>query len=159
MIQVSLIPIKINDKKLLIDMLYEYQREIFGDNPEEYKYLDSYWQESDRYPYFIQVDSKNIGFALVNSYNLIIDGDKSIAEFYIQKDERGNGVGKEAARQIFNLFPFKWEIRQLTQNTNAHKFWLKVISEFTQDNFKEVEIKNDKWDGWAQTFDMSGNKF
>ena len=32
----------------------------------EYPYIDAYWIESDRHPYFIKVDGKYAGFILIN---------------------------------------------------------------------------------------------
>lgn len=156
---VALVPIKISERTVLKEMLFEYQKEILSGDPGEYKYLDSYWQKSDRFPYFIEVDGKIVGFALVNNYNLVIDGGKNIAEFFVKKEFRKNGIGKEAARQVYNLFPGKWENRQITENPYAHSYWLKVIAEFTINNFSEVVMDNDKWHGWIQTFDMNGNRF
>ncbi len=156
---IALVPIKISEREILKNMLFEYQKEMLGGDPGEYKYLDSYWQDPDRFPYFIEVDGKMAGFALVNGYNLIITEGKNIAEFYIKKEYRKNGVGKEAVRQVYNLFPGKWEIRQIMENPNARSFWLKVIAEFTENNFIEVARDDDKWRGWIQTFDMNRNRF
>ena len=157
--KIRLVPIKISDRNVLKEMLYEYQKEMLGGDPGEYKYLDSYWQKPDRFSYFIEVVGKVAGFALVNNYDLVINEGKNIAEFYVKKEFRKKGVGKEAARQVYNLFPGKWENRQITENPYAHTYWLKIISEFTKDNFKEVDMNNDKWHGWVQTFDMNGNVF
>jgi predicted acetyltransferase len=158
-VKIKIVPIKIDGRNILEKMLYEYEKEMLGDEPDKYKYLDSYWQKPDRSPFFIEVDKKIVGFVLINDYNLLIDEGKNIAEFYIKKEFRKNGIGKEASKQVFNLFPGKWEIRQIIENPQAHNYWLKIISEFTKDNFTEELIKNDKWYGWIQTFDMNGSRF
>ncbi len=144
--------INIKDKSILKDMLWDYEREMFGEKAEEYKYLDSYWEKPNRFPYFIKVDGKIAGFALINSYLLLLDEGKTISEFYVKKEFRKNGIGSEAARQIFLKWPGKWENRQIRENPKAHAFWLKFISEFTNNDFKETEMNNDKWDGWIQVF-------
>jgi len=156
---VVLIPVKVENRELLKEMLYEYQKEMLGGEPGEYKYLDSYWQKPDRFAYFIDVGSTKAGFVLVNSYNLVIDVGRNIAEFYVKKEFRKKGVGKETARQTYNLFPGKWENRQITANPYAHAYWLKVVAEFTHGDFEEVTMDNDKWRGWIQTFDMAGKIF
>ncbi|MFA4827003.1 MAG: GNAT family N-acetyltransferase [Candidatus Shapirobacteria bacterium] len=156
---ISLVPIKISEKDVLKEMLYEYEKEMSDGEPGEYKYLDSYWQKPDRFPFFIEVDEKIAGFVLVNSYNLVIDEGKNIAEFYVEKEFRKNGIGREASRQIFNLFPGKWEIRQIIENPKARLYWLKLMTEFTKNNFTEKFVDNDKWHGWIQVFNMNGNKF
>ena len=55
----------------------------------------------------------------------MIDEGKNIAEFHVKKEFRKNGIGKELARQI-------------TENPYAHSYWLKLIVEFTKNNFTEV---------------------
>lgn len=147
------------DQELLKSMLYDYQKEMLGGDPPEYKYLDSYWQKVDRFPYFIKVDGKIAGFALVNGYNLVIEDGKNIAEFYVLKEYRKSGVGKEAARLVYNSFPGKWENRQIVENPYAHSYWQRLIAEFTNNEFEEIEMDNDKWHGWIQTFDMKGKTF
>lgn len=41
----------------------------------------------------------------------------------------------------------------------AHSYWVRLISEFTNNEFEEIEMNNDKWNGWIQTFDMRGKTF
>lgn len=157
--KVKVVPIKIDDRDILKEMLYEYEKEMLGGDPDEYKYLDSYWNKPNRFPFFIKANEKKVGFVLINDYNLLIKEGKNIAEFYIKKEFRKNGIGKEASKQIFNLFPEKWEIRQIIENPQAHNYWLKTILEFTKNSFTEEFVKNDKWHGWIQTFDMKKNNF
>lgn len=150
-IELDLIDIK--DKSFLRDMLWDYEREILGEKAEEYKYLDAYWEKPNRFPYFIKVDGKIAGFALINTHFLVNSDGKNFSEFYIKKEFRKDRIGIEAAKLAYNLFPGKWEIRQIFENPIAHSFWLKSISEFTNNNFKEIEMNNEKWNGWIQTFD------
>lgn len=143
-------------KNILKNLIEEYQKEILKqDSVEPYKYLDSYWEKIDSYPYFIEDGENILGFVLVNSHTVIEEKAKSISEFYIKKEFRKKGVGKRAAFEIFKLFPGKWEIRQIRENTPAQKFWRKIIGEYTQGVFKEYEVDNDKWVGYIQTFDNS----
>jgi len=77
---------------------------------------------------------------------------KNISEFYIKKEFRNKRIGREAALKIFEIFEGKWEVREIKENPTAHQFWLKVIGEYTQGNFKEIEMNNEKWQGWTQIF-------
>jgi predicted acetyltransferase len=147
--------INIKDKNILKDMLWDYEREIVGEKAEEYKYLEDYFEKPNRFPYFIKVDGEIAGFALINSYLLVLTEGKTISEFYVKKEFRKSGVGSESAKQIFIQSPGKWEVRQIFENPIAHSFWLKSISEVTNNNFEEVEMNDEKWKGWIQTFDNS----
>lgn len=148
------------DMKLLEELIGKYQKEILiSESVSSYKYLASYWEKSDRYPYFIKLGRDILGFALVNSYSIVVEGSKSISEFYIKKEYRKKGIGKKTAIEIFKLFPRKWEIRELRDNISAQNFWRRVIREYTSGKYSEVEINNDKWNGYVQTFDNSSIAF
>ena len=150
--------ISFDDREILRTLLKEYRQDMLGEDPGEYKYFDVYWQNANRFPYFIKVDGAIVGFTLVNCHTLVQKEAKNIGEFYIQKEFRKRGIGKEAAKQVFNLFPGKWEVRQLKENSSARDFWIKVIKEYTDNNFQEVVLKNEQWDGWVQTFDNTHNR-
>jgi len=155
--KVELTSISSKDKNVLGEMLREYQRELLGKEPGEYKYLDSYWNEPNRFPFFILVDDEIVGFVLINSHSVISVNAKSIAEFYIKKEFRKKGIGNEAAKQAFELFPGRWETRQLKGKAIVHSFWLEIISELTHNQFQEIIMNNKKWKGWVQTFNLTGN--
>lgn len=76
----------------------------------------------------------------------------SIAEFFILRKYRRRGVGKAAAHQIFGMFPGQWRVAQTEDNHPAQAFWRKVISEYTQGNFKEIWSNDDEWKGPIQIF-------
>lgn len=147
--------VEFGEKEMLRGLLREYLIEIHHGGTGDYPRLDSYWEKSDRFPYFIKADGKIDGFALVNSHTLIATGGKNLAEFYIKPEFRGVGIAKKAAFLIWDLFPGKWEGRQIKENTNAHSFWLKVKGEYTNNKFDEVYMDNEQWSGWIQTFDSS----
>lgn len=141
------------EKEVLRKMLEEYEREISPESDGEYKYFDSYWEKDNRWPFFIMLDDKIAGFVLVNEYCLVETGAKDISEFYIKKEYRQQRIGLKAAHKVFDKFIGKWEVREMVENQKAHHFWLKVIKEYTNNCFKEIEIDNKNWNGWIQTFD------
>ena len=73
------------------------------------------------------------------------------------KKYRKEGIGKQAAFYLFDLFPGTWEVAELETNLPAQIFWRKVISEYTDNNY--LEIRKDNWHGPIQhfttTFDLS----
>jgi predicted acetyltransferase len=118
-------------------------------------HLDSYWIEPDRFPFLIYVDPAIAGFVLVNSYTCLAEnaGARSIAEFFVMPKYRRRGVGRQAAFQVFDKFRGRWEVRQIERNTGGQRFWRKVISGYTHDNFVETNLHNDLWRGPVQSFD------
>jgi predicted acetyltransferase len=154
--KILLIPVDTKEKEILSDLIQEYQKEILKqENIEEYKYLDSYWRDTTRHPYFIKVDEAIAGFVLVNKYSLAEKEANSISEFYIRKEFRNKGIGKQVAFKTFDQFRGKWEVRELNENVTAQEFWRKVINEYTNGNFKEAVLNNKDWQGPVQIFDNS----
>ena len=97
----------------------------------DYKYLDYYWTEKNRWAYFIKVNNKYAGFVLVNTDCFLnqLEGAKTIAEFFVLRKYRRQGIGKTAAHLTFDKFPGKWEVAQHPDNKASIKFWNKVIKE------------------------------
>ena len=100
--------------------------------------MEEYWRnENDRFPYIIKKNNKYVGFVLVK---LIEFGSRtyfSMAEFFIMKKYRRNGVGKAVAFEIFKLHKGQWEVYQKETNKPAQIFWEKVIREYTKEMFEE----------------------
>lgn len=159
----KLVKIKFKEKYILQNLMELYQYDfsdiddfdidnsgLFG-----YKYIDHYWTEKDRYPFFVKVAGKLAGFVLINKHIILSENIDtfSIAEFFILKKFRKKGIGKLAAFKAFDLFPGKWEVCQTSTNTVAQIFWRKVINEYTEGNFKEKTLNNRKWKGTVQYFE------
>lgn len=150
--------VKIEQKEILKKMLDVYKRELAGsDSPVEYKYLDLYWERESRKPFFIIVDGHISGFILINKHTLLQKEGYNVAEFYVEKKLRDNGVGKNAAYKLFSLIPGKWEVRQLDNNKGARLFWNKIIKDYTNNNYQEIWLDNSDWHGSVQTFNTLVN--
>lgn len=94
-----------------------------------YQHLALYWIEPGRHPFLIKVDDKLAGFTLVKRKR----GDDStweMAEFFIARGYRRQGIGAIAARQVWTRFPGPWEVRVMEANQSAHSFWQHVITLF-----------------------------
>lgn len=114
-----------------------------------YPYLDHYWTEAGRHPFLIRVDGKWAGFALVRQ----IDDEPprtEMAEFFIMRRYRGQGVGRQVATDLFDRFPGRWRVGQETGNMPAQAFWRDVIGRYTNGRFEEIQVQD--WDGPMQTF-------
>ncbi len=112
-----------------------------------YKYFDSYFEEPDRHPFFILAEGKIAGFALVNRHCVRLKEGWSVAEFFVLKQYRRKGVGKQAAFLLFDLFSGGWDVHQMSANLPAQKFWRKTISDYTEGNFEPYEQ-----DGFGEIF-------
>ncbi|WP_336780343.1 GNAT family N-acetyltransferase [Paenibacillus illinoisensis] len=103
-----------------------------------YPYLEDYWIEVDhRFPYVIKQEHNYIGFVLVRCIGSEERKYFSIAEFFIMKKYRKEGIGTAVAKQLFDMHKGHWEVHQLENNVPAQRFWNKVIHEYTQGNFSD----------------------
>jgi predicted acetyltransferase len=119
---------------------------------EPYQQLDAYWQEADRrFPYIIKTGKHYTGFVFVSVIESAQGNYYSIAEFFILKKYRRQGMGKAVAVQIFDQHRGAWQVYQKESNRPAQQFWLAVIKEYTNGKFTE-EISEDRR---TQYFDNS----
>jgi predicted acetyltransferase len=105
----------------------------------------------------IYANSKIAGFVLVNAYTCLEEnaGAKSIAEFFVMRKYRRRGIGKQAAFLVFDMFPGKWEVRQIRSNLDGYRFWKRVIAEYTNNHFTDTFLDDRTWRGSVQSFDNS----
>lgn len=156
----------IEEKSILRNLLELYQydfSEFEGDDLNEhglfeYKYLDHYWTEDTRYPFIVRVNGKLAGFALVRD---LISPDNNIthciSEFFIMKKYRKQGICRTVAHKVFDMLPGRWRVAQIEQNIPAQKFWRKVISAYTADDYLEIYQNDNDWVGQVQQFLSKGN--
>jgi predicted acetyltransferase len=121
----------------------------------EYPWLYSYWIDPGRFPFLIFSGEDLAGFALVNSHTVLLQGARSVAEFYVVPRFRRQRIGKVAAFALFKKFPGRWEVRQLYENLVAQRFWRRVLSEYTGGRFDEIMLDDERWHGPVQCFDSS----
>jgi predicted acetyltransferase len=143
----------------LID-LYAYDFSAFlgldvGDDGRfAFRDLAPFWIDDWRHPFFVRVGDKLAGFALVEDRSRL-DGTVGVhdmAEFFILRKYRRQGVGARAARLIFQRFPGRWEVRQRAQNTDATAFWRRAIGGHTGGNFDDALWNDAAWQGPVQSF-------
>jgi predicted acetyltransferase len=143
-----------NDHKIVIQNLMqfyiydfsEYVRYDVEDNGlfAPYPDLKDYWEgDNNKFPYIIKRNDKYVGFVLVKFISSKDRSYFSIAEFFILKKYRHEGIGKAIAIKVFNLHKGQWEVYQKDSNKPAQIFWNKVISEYTKGQFKE-HLENGK---------------
>ena len=122
-----------------------------------YQYLDHYWTDAERHPFLVRVNENLAGFVLVSGHTCLA-GDpnaKAISEFFVMRKYRGRGVGEQAAKCVFDLFPGTWEVRELAENPGAQEFWRKVIDRYTGGRFDEYVLDDECWRGSVQVFETT----
>ena len=102
-----------------------------------YADLQDYFEGDNKFPYIVKADDKYVGFVLVKFTSSKDRSYFSIAEFFILKKYRHEGIGKAIAIKVFNLHKGQWEVHQRDNNKAAQIFWNKVISEYTEGHFTE----------------------
>ena len=136
------------DEEISEDGFYDY---------ENYRRIttDTYWNDDSWRTFLIRVDKRIAGFVLVHNHcRFIGDNDAhNIDEFFVMKKYRRMGVGRFAAKTVFDMFRGKWEVLQLPSNLRAQMFWKAVISDYMQGDYQECGSVTEEWVGFI--FDNS----
>ncbi|WP_076585103.1 GNAT family N-acetyltransferase [Vibrio ostreicida] len=143
--EIKLIDITRESRHVLENLFFYYNydmSEFMGWNPDEqgkFGYnagmLDPYWESNDHQPYFIYVNAELAGFVIIRDDPC----DRStydIAQFFVVRKYKGQGVGKQTLAHIVKKFPGKWQIRVLLENTGALCFWTSSVSNLVGDNYR-----------------------
>jgi len=144
--------VKENEKQIILNLmqLYTYELSFFEDETTNFqlldtglyaisKYIELYWQEENRHPYLLKYNGKLAGFVLerFNEENF-----NEIAEFFVINKYRKMGAGTFMAKEMFNRYKGRWEIRTLLKNKKAQEFWKKVVKEVSNGKYEEKLIRN-----------------
>ena len=145
--QVRLRQISVDEKEILRNLLEKYdyefsqwdQRDVNALGLYGYGYLDNYWTEEKRYAFFIEVDGKLAGFAMVNDYPEVSEPvDYVMAEYCVLFKYRRCGVGRTAAYALFDRFHGRWQLKRHPKNLASVAFWDSVVSGYTQGRYRLV---------------------
>jgi len=100
--------------------------------------IESFWTDPRMTSFLVRVDGTLAGFVLVRDRARYVgDGTREVSEFFILRRHRRRGVGGETARRVFDKFPGKWELTQITSNVEAQAFWRRVIGDYTGGRYEE----------------------
>ena len=149
--KIEIIPVREEEKLILSHLieLYEYDFSEFEGTDVNalglygYSYLDYYWTEKNRFPYFIRVDGVLAGFVMVCGHCYVSKEPStlSLAEFFVLRKYRRCGVGRKAAIDVFRMHPGRWELCVHPQNPGSHKFWGKIIKEVSADSRLILDVE------------------
>lgn len=123
---------------------------------EEYP-LSDFWERPEWSANLILIDSTVAGFCLVNdSSHISAAVGANVAEFFILRKFRGQGVGTSAARAMFNSRPGSWEVAVAKLNHAAKKFWKRVIESSNEAQaVQEIDSQTERWTGSIFRFEWS----
>ncbi len=139
-------------KEIILNLmqLYTYELSFYEDETTNFtllenglydlgKYIELYWKENKRYPYILKYNGEIAGFALARFNE---EDYYEISEFFVLNKFRKLGAGKYMAKEMFDKFHGKWELRTLLKNKRAQDFWRSVITEYSNGKFDEKAIRN-----------------
>jgi predicted acetyltransferase len=121
---------------------------------DDYTYMADYWRDANRWPLLIRLDGRLAGFALVNARSHRGGSvERNMAEFFVARKFRREGVATEAVRQILALHPGRWEVAVVERNAAAKAFWPRAIAAApTVRDLERVEGDGVHWMGPIWTF-------
>jgi predicted acetyltransferase len=147
-----------NDESTLKNLLHLYIHdfsEFLGIRPSEegwfsYPELSLYWSDISRHAFLIRSGGGLVGFALVSKGSVVTSDPTvfDVAQFFVVRGVRRQGIGEAAAQELFRLYPGKWEVRVAKFNVAALGFWLKVIERFSNGLFKSESWIRDDGSEW-----------
>jgi [ribosomal protein S5]-alanine N-acetyltransferase len=97
------------------------------------KYLDT----KEAFPFLIRYENELAGFVIVDRKGSDPQIDFNMAQFFILRKFKGNGIGKYVAHQCFDQFPGVWEIMVMPRNEGAYRFWRATIKSYCDHHFSE----------------------
>jgi predicted acetyltransferase len=165
---VTLDPITQEDGALLGNLLELYIHdlsaiftdvELGADGRFGYPHLASYLAGSgDRFPYLIRCDGRVAGFILARRGSPIAENPNvlDVAEYFVLRRFRGRGVGRAAAKLLWDNLRGAWTIRAAAVNPRAVAFWRSVVGTYTANVVTEAE-RSDGSKTWVVfSFDNGG---
>ncbi|HEX3772558.1 MAG TPA: GNAT family N-acetyltransferase [Polyangiaceae bacterium] len=116
--------------------------------------LTPYRDGNEHHALLVRVEDRPAGFALIHEASRLT-GERGVfdmAEFFVLRRYRRQGVGLAAAFAAFDRFPGPWEIRQRDDNPDATAFWRRAVAQYTGGAYREARWESPAWTGPVQTF-------
>jgi predicted acetyltransferase len=128
-----------------IDALADLNTGLFSvigaGNPREDEIFANWFANDHSHPLLILKGADPVGFALVTRPRIPAAGESAVnyhmSEFFVRKQHRRAGIGRDAAKLIFDRFAGDWEIVEYQRNPGAVAFWQRVVSVYSAGRFTE----------------------
>lgn len=164
--QTDLLPASPDGQPVIANLMQLYLhdlRDFGGPRPDQHGSfplppLAHYWSEPHHHAFLIYVDGTLAGFALVSRRSRIhtpFHG-HAVADFFVMRGCRGQGVGAAAATRLFDAFPGRWEVATPASNIPATAFWRAVSQRYTGGAYEEVWATLAGWRGTIESFSSPG---
>lgn len=146
--KLSLHPASINEYPIIQNMgrfyvydMSEYMGQAGWEMPEDglYECIDfkKYWEAENAFPFLIRYANELAGFVIVDKKGSEPSIEFNMAQFFILRKFKHQGIARHIAQLFFAKFQGVWEVMVMPENTGAYAFWKKTISSFTHDNYLE----------------------
>jgi predicted acetyltransferase len=119
--------------------------------------LGEYWSRPNWSALFIWRSEVLAGFSLINDQTHSGEpANRNVGEFFILRKHRGQGVGENAAEQLFSSQPGSWEVAVARKNVPAREFWRKTIQKAGKaSHVRELDLRCAEWNGPIFRFDWT----
>jgi predicted acetyltransferase len=139
--------------------VYDFSAMVGEDVEEDGRFpapqLDTLWNDPRQEPFLFRVEDRLAGLAIVH-HGSRLTGEAEVwdmAQFFVMKKYRRQGLGARAARRLFEMHRGPWEVRQIPENTAATAFWRRVIDDVAgPGGWIETREVGDQWRGTVQRF-------
>lgn len=105
------------------------------------EWLDSYWREPGKHAFVLRDDQEWAGFVMVRGNHDENDLDYSVAEFFILRKFRRQGIGQRIAAELFDRFPGRWMVEVFIDNTPAVAFWKQATNSASH---RSITLRSDE---------------
>lgn len=118
--------------------------EFPSDGLYECRDFKNYFEKKNNHAFLIKVHEELAGFAFIDQLEVLPMVDWNMGQFFIVAKFQRSGIGAKIAKQLFNHFHGEWSVGAIPQNERAVAFWRKVIREYTQNNFHEMNMTSEQ---------------
>ena len=160
---IEVVPATVDQQPMLANLLelyaYDFSEfldlEMGPDGRFGYPHLHLYWLEPGRYPFVIKSDARVAGLVLVNKTSATTGNPAAwdIAEFFILRGYRRQGMGTVSAHRVWESFPGPWQLRVMESNQAGFHFWQHAISRFTGKPAEPLRVEKNGKVWWLFCFE------
>ena len=134
-----------------LDALADLNTGLFSvlgaNNPHQDEIFANWFSNDHSHPLVIAKGADAVGFALVSRPRVAAAGETPVnyhmSEFFVRKSHRRLGIGRDAAKLIFDRFAGDWEIVEYQRNPSAVTFWRRVLTTYCKGRYTERSLNGE----------------